>query len=273
VTQIQLSLLLSLVCVAALALGGCRPYLAELRGRTRQTVGAFLFIGVLAMVVFFPVTSFGEAEQIDPATIALPVLLAGHVVLVAYLLLWWRLRGDVSLARFLHLSADHVWDKLRRGLTVGAGGWLLTIAITGVATAAAGLSGGISEPAEIPPVMAWLATLPISSKLLIVVAAMSVEEAFFRGFLQPRVGLLMSSVMFALSHFSYGLPFMLVGVFSISLIIGLTFARGGDLLPCIVAHGVFDAVQLLVVLPLAVRLWPEPAGVTAVLATMRHLAQ
>jgi membrane protease YdiL (CAAX protease family) len=154
-------------------------------------------------------------------------------------------------------------DKLRRGLATGAGGWLLTLMITGIATAAAGVSGRVSEPTQIPPVMAWLAALPISSKLIIVVAAMTVEEAFFRGFLQPRVGLFLSSVMFALSHFSYGLPFMIVGVFTISLIIGRAFARSGDLLPCIIAHGVFDAVQLLVILPLAVRMWPQPAGLTA----------
>lgn len=262
-TQVQLSVLLSLLCVAALALAGYRPYLDEFRGRTRQTIAAFLLIGILAMTVFFPVTSFGEAETIDPATIWLPALLAGHIVLVAFLLMWWGLRGDVSAGRFLHLSADHIVDKLRRGLATGAGGWLLTLMITGIATAAAGVSGRVSEPTQIPPVMAWLAALPISSKLIIVVAAMTVEEAFFRGFLQPRVGLFLSSVMFALSHFSYGLPFMIVGVFTISLIIGRAFARSGDLLPCIIAHGVFDAVQLLVILPLAVRMWPQPAGLTA----------
>lgn len=254
-TQIQLSVLLSLLCVAALAVTGCRPYIDEFRGRTRQTVAAFLLIGILAMVVFFPVTSFGEAEEIDTATIWLPALLAGHIVLVAFLLVWWRLRGDVSAGRFFHLSADHLWGKLRRGLATGVGGWLLTIMITGVATAAAGVTGRVSEPTEIPPVMAWLAALPVGSKLIIVVAAMTVEEAFFRGFLQPRVGLFLSSVMFALSHFSYGLPFMIVGVFTISLVIGRTFARRGDLLPCIIAHGVFDGVQLFVILPLAVRLW------------------
>ena len=63
-------------------------------------------------------------------------------------------------------------------------------------------------------------------------------------------------MLFALSHFSYGLPFMIVGVFTISLIIGRTLARTGDLLPCIIAHGIFDGVQLLIVLPWVVRLWP-----------------
>jgi len=269
VTQIQLSVLLSLLCVAGLALCGFRPYLDEFRGRMRQTLAAFLLIGILAVVVFFPVTAFGEAADIDLATLRLPMLLAGHIVLVGFLLVWWRMRGGISLARFLHLSADRLGDKLRRGLATGAAGWMLTILITGAATAMAGVSGRVSEPTEMPPVMAWLAALPISSKLVIVGAAMTVEEAFFRGFLQPRIGLFLSSVMFAFSHFSYGLPFMIVGVFTISLIIGRTFARTGDLLPCVIAHGVFDAVQLLIILPLAVRVWSEPAGVTALWSAIR----
>jgi len=83
---------------------------------------------------------------------------------------------------------------------------------------------------------------------------MTVEEGFFRGFLQPRVGLLVSSVLFAFAHFSYGLPSLAIGVFTISLLIGYTFDRTRSLVPCIVVHGVFDAIQLLVVLPWAVRL-------------------
>jgi membrane protease YdiL (CAAX protease family) len=48
---------------------------------------------------------------------------------------------------------------------------------------------------------------------------------------------------------------MIVGVFTISLVIGRAFERTGDLLPCVVAHGIFDGVQLLVILPWAVQHW------------------
>jgi membrane protease YdiL (CAAX protease family) len=131
--------------------------------------------------------------------------------------------------------------------------------VTGAAAGAMLATGRVAEPTEAPPIMIWLAELPLTYKLTIIVAAMTVEEAFFRGFLQPRVGLLASSILFALSHFSYGLPFMIVGVFTISLVIGWTLMRTQDLLPCIIAHGVFDAVQLLIVLPWAVHMWPTVA--------------
>lgn len=253
-SQLQLSCLLSLLCVSGLALFGYRPYVDEFRGRMRQTLATFLLIGILAITVFLPVTSFGDAGDIDPDLLWTPALLAGHVVLLAFLSTWWALRGDVSVARFLHLSADGLARKIRQGVVTGCSGWLLTILITTVTAAAVGASGRLTEPTAAPPIMVWLAALPWRDKLMIVVAAMTVEEAFFRGFLQPRVGLLLSSALFALSHFSYGLPFMIVGVLAISLIIGRAFARSGDLLPCIIAHGIFDGVQLFIVLPLAVRM-------------------
>ena len=253
--RLQLSVLLSLLSVAALAVAGRRPYVDEFGRRWRQTIAAFLFIAILAVAVFFPVTSFGEAEEVDLQLIWFPTLFLGHFVLTAFLLVWWWLRRDIGLAAFLHLSPAHVWDKVRRGLAVGSAGWLVTLMITGLAAGATAATGKVSPPSEAPPIVVWLVGLPIAYRVIIVVVAMTVEEAFFRGFLQPRLGLVVSSIMFALSHFSYGLPFMIVGVFTISLVIGRTFERSGDLLPCIVAHGVFDAVQLLVVLPWAVRIW------------------
>jgi len=255
VSQLQLSVLLSLVCVALLALAGRRPYVDEFRGRVRRVTAALLLIAILALAVFYPVTSFGKAEDIDPETVWFPTLLMGHYILTAFLLLWWRLRGDLGLGEFLRVSSDRFVEKVRRGVTVGCGGWLITVTVTGAAAALFSLSGGSPTVDAIPPVMGWLAALPIGYKLIIVGVAMTVEEAFFRGFLQPRVGLVVSSILFAFSHFSYGLPFMIVGVFTISLIIGRAFERAGDLLPCVIAHGIFDGVQLLVILPWAVHHW------------------
>ena len=66
-------------------------------------------------------------------------------------------------------------------------------------------------------------------------------------------------MLFAFAHFSYGLPSLAVGVFTISLIMGVTFDRTRSLVPCIVVHGVFDAIQLLVMLPWAVHLLESAA--------------
>ncbi len=73
---------------------------------------------------------------------------------------------------------------------------------------------------QVPPLMLWLADLPIWRKLIVVVVAMTVEEAFYRGFLQPRIGWIPSSLLFALSHAGYGMPTLLASVLAISLVIG-----------------------------------------------------
>jgi membrane protease YdiL (CAAX protease family) len=37
-------------------------------------------------------------------------------------------------------------------------------------------------------------------------------------------------------------------------VIGFTFYRTKNLIPCIIAHGVFDAIQLFVILPVVFRM-------------------
>ncbi|MBI3783612.1 MAG: CPBP family intramembrane metalloprotease [Deltaproteobacteria bacterium] len=254
-SEVQVALLLSLSCVAALAAFGVAPYRDEFAGRVRRGAAALLLIAILAVTVFLPLATFEGGDVLEPDTIWFPMVFAGHLLLVLFLAAWWRLRGDISLRRFLHLLPSNLTAKFAQGAAAGLIGWAAAVTITGAAASALAYGSAAAEPAGLPPIMVWMAELPLLHKLAIICAAMTVEEAFFRGFLQPRVGLILSSLLFACSHFSYGLPFMIVGVLVISIVLGTTFKRTGDLLPCIVAHGVFDAVQLLIVLPLAVKSW------------------
>ena len=65
---------------------------------------------------------------------------------------------------------------------------------------------------------------------------------------------LASTILFALAHFTYGNPLLLIGVTIISLIIGFTFYRTKNVVPGVIAHGVFDAVQLFVIVPIAFKM-------------------
>jgi membrane protease YdiL (CAAX protease family) len=82
----------------------------------------------------------------------------------------------------------------------------------------------------------------------IALAAGVCEELLFRGALQPRVGILISSVVWA----SYHLQYMCNGVPSPAnlylVLLGLVFGalrKWGGLWPAILAHGVYDGVILL----------------------------
>jgi membrane protease YdiL (CAAX protease family) len=157
------------------------------------------------------------------------------------------------LARFLLLDGVRLED-IRHGVWIGSMGWALTIVATAGFAMLVRETPVVAGPTEIPKVMIWLATLPIPYKLVVIAIAMTVEEGFFRAFLQTRIGWIPSSILFALGHAGYGLPMMLFSVLVISLVIGWTLRRQGRLLPCIVAHGIFDAIQLLVIMPVAVKM-------------------
>jgi len=47
---------------------------------------------------------------------------------------------------------------------------------------------------------------------------------------------------------------VLVGILVISAVLSVTFVLYGNVLPCIVAHGVFDAIQMFVVIPAALKI-------------------
>jgi len=104
-------------------------------------------------------------------------------------------------------------------------------------------------------------------RLLISLSAGVVEETFFRGFLQPRVGILLSTLLFVLAHFSYGQPLMLVGIGTLSLIYAFLVRWRQNIWPAIAAHALFDGVQLLVVIPAALRLM-EKEGVPVAMALL-----
>jgi hypothetical protein len=56
------------------------------------------------------------------------------------------------------------------------------------------------ETPHVPEIMIWVATLPVWQKLIIIFVAMTVEEGFFRAFLQSRFGWIPSSLLFALGQ-------------------------------------------------------------------------
>lgn len=72
------------------------------------------------------------------------------------------------------------------------------------------------------------------------------EEAFFRGALQPRVGLIWASLLFGLAHFVPSRDLLPWTAFSIAagLGFGVLFDATGNLLAPITAHALINAVNL-----------------------------
>jgi membrane protease YdiL (CAAX protease family) len=177
-----------------------------------------------------------------------------HAILVVFLAGWWLASGRPPLREFLNIRYERPSEVAAIGIAVGVGGWIVTILAALLIALLLKAAGAIDKPPEPPAMIGWMANLALWKKALIVLSAMTIEEFFFRSFLQKRIGLLASTALFALAHFTYGNPLLLIGVTVISLIIAITFYRTKNVVPGILAHGVFDGIQLFVIVPIAVKM-------------------
>ncbi len=73
-----------------------------------------------------------------------------------------------------------------------------------------------------------------------------VEETLFRGALVPRLGVLVTAVLFAALHTQYAITFATLEVFVLGIGLGVLRVRAGSTLPCMVTHAGYNiAVGLL----------------------------
>jgi membrane protease YdiL (CAAX protease family) len=215
---------------------------------------AWLLLFLVAMAFLVTGSALSPATTKELRSAPFYSLFALHAILIVFLSVWWLAAGRPPLREFLSIRREEPLETLALGLSVGVGGWAVTIVLAATAAFIVRATGLAPKEMQIPPMIGWLAALPVWKKALIVLSAMTVEEAFFRAFLQKRVGLLASTILFALAHFTYGEPLLLIGVTIISLVIGLTFYRTKNVIPGMIAHGVFDAIQIFVIVPIAFRM-------------------
>jgi membrane protease YdiL (CAAX protease family) len=228
----------------------------------RRGLALVLLWGVFYVGVFRPLGVLGQGVAVDLAALSPARLFDLHLLLVATLLIWYllgfgRSGGLANVGRQFGLStARPLLGEVGLGVAIGVGAWIGVLGLLLVVGLIVGLVMGFDQlPKEPPPVVPWLAGLPVGIRLAVSVSAGVVEETFFRGFLQPRIGIPLSTGMFVLAHLSYEAPFMLVGVTGLSLIYAFSVRLRGNIWPAVVAHALFDAVQLLVIIPRLLRIF------------------
>ncbi len=273
-----LSLLLRLLGPAVLALAAAWAFdrLCRRKGLLppgfdrpwRRAAGGALVFLILWSAIFAPIGELGLEEKLDLSSISTPRLFLLHGMMAAAVLGWFLLgfAGARRPPAFFHqlaaqlgLVAPDVPREVLIGLALGACAWgavLLALFAAAIAIYAIGGEQALPKPSAIVP---WIAALPVLVRLLVSLSAGFVEEIFFRGFLQPRAGIALSTGCFVLAHLSYGQPFMLLGIAMLSLIYAFLVRWRQTIWPAIAAHALFDGVQLLVIIPMAMRyLGPAP---------------
>ena len=229
---------------------------------TVTKVLAYLWLGILmfGLVILVTGSSLRIPTAQELAHVPFYQLFGLHAILFIFLLGWWLLTKRPPLGEFLNIPRHGNGNAVLTGFAVGVGGWIFTITIAVIIGLILVASGAMPKNPTPSPMIGWMAALPIWKKCVIVLSAMTIEEAFFRGWLQKRIGVIASTILFALAHSGLGQPFLLIGVTLISLVIGFTFYRTKNLIPGIIAHGIFDAVQLFVIIPVVFKMSGMGAG-------------
>jgi len=222
---------------------------------TMKWIG-YVWLGLFLFLLTFLIVGSSQHPPTakDLSKVPFYSLFTLHAILLTFLVGWWLLTRRPPVGTFLNVPRERAGEAIMTGFAVGVGGWILTIALALVIGLLLAASGLIPKNPQPSPMIGYMASLPVWKKATIVFSAMTVEEAFFRGWLQKRVGLVASTMLFALAHSGFGQPFLLIGVAIISLIIGFTFYRTKNLIPGIIAHGVFDGVQLFVIIPIVFKM-------------------
>ena len=239
----------------------------------RRILALVVIWGVLWIGVFAPLGVIGMDVAGELGDIAIPQLFSLHILFGAALLSWYllgfsgadRRRSDGVPGWMVQFGfrAGRIWGEIGLGMVAGVGAWLFVIAVLLVIGILIWSLGGEQLlPKEPPALIPWIATLPIGLRLALSLSAGAVEETFFRGFLQPRVGIIFSTLLFVLAHASYAQPLMLVGITLLSVVYALLVRWRQNIWPAIAAHTLFDAVQLVVVIPAALEFMPRDAEQT-----------
>lgn len=178
----------------------------------------------------------------DPAPVPVPIVRAAvqfYALLFGAAIVWAFCLGESLLfkspanaARGIHIGADFALGIAAAAVVIGFSEWTTRRTRLGeeLAIALAGVLGRRS----------------VVECVALALASGVAEEAFFRGALQPHVGLVAASLIFGVVHFVPRREFLPWTAFAVAagFLLGWLFDTTGNLVAPVVAHTTINAVNL-----------------------------
>jgi membrane protease YdiL (CAAX protease family) len=152
----------------------------------------------------------------------------------------WLWRVAVRGRSLLRAEPDRAIDCLRDPL-LGAIAAAFVIALSAILTARTETGRSLARALG-----AALGPLSVRECVVLAVVSGIGEEALFRGALQPEVGLVIASLLFAAAHFAprRDLRVWTVFAFGAGLLLGALYDATGNLVAPVVAHAGINAINL-----------------------------
>ena len=180
-----------------------------------------------------------SSTQGQPVQSPAPALWVQNIlfVLMGLIGVGWLSRRNLGAALLRLGIVVPTWRQALVGLGVG----LVMVPIVIAAEALASRLGlGAGEGVErLTEQLIGPLTMSIPGILTLGLAAALGEETVFRGALQPRFGLLLTAVLFALLHSQYGISFSTLAVFLVGLVLGVLRIRANTT-TAMITHAVYN---------------------------------
>lgn len=232
--------------------GAKGPRLEQVPLLSVQAIVALLLLALVFAVVILPSLigfvqfAMGRAAEPDPASVGAEILwlnVAFQVLFLALVPLAYvrlvRPRDRVFRALGMHIDARTILHLL-----LGAGAAVAALIGLGLVLFALQEMRLFEEdPSVLVEELERVVRANPEFVLLLPLAAGITEEIFFRGLLQPRVGLVASSLLFGLVHVGYGTWVQVVAPVVLGFFFGLLYKWTRSLWTAISAHFCFDFIQ------------------------------
>lgn len=215
--------------------------------------GLFLLFFGLMLLAQLAVFVLVQVRDIDfvpqtPTAGDLGVLtfgLAVNLVLFMGIPAWWTW---ALYGRRLEAWANRLFVRTEapgREVLVGTGWAFGMVVAAWMVSLAWYLLGGAGADGGTPAATYGMSLGTAVALVLAISAVASVsEEFFFRGWVQPRLGVVPANVLFGLAHLSYGTWLQVVVPMGLGFGFSWLVVKYRSLLPALVAHFLYDVVQL-----------------------------
>ena len=108
------------------------------------------------------------------------------------------------------------------------------------------LALGINDFQGVENVLTQLISLSPFLLIYLFIIRVFLEEWFFRAFLVPRTGVILSSIIFGLLHFGYDSIGEVIGAILLGMVLAVSYNQHKKIIPNFIAHLLYNLIVVLV---------------------------